>query len=91
MTDINAPTADVTTSVHDDGMVLLDTSNGRVFSTNATGAQLYRALGLGLPADVIAEGLSREYGLERRAADEHVTRFMTELARYGLLKQGAQS
>lgn len=76
-------------SFHDDGLVVLNTGNGRVFRSNLTGARIWRGIEQRLPVEAIAAEMSRDYQIEPRVAAEHALRFITELARNGLVEQSS--
>jgi hypothetical protein len=78
-------------SVHDDGIVILHTSRGRLFSSNQTGAQIWHCIEQQLPFEAIAEKISSEYQIARTIAREHTARFLAELERHSLIQRGAES
>jgi hypothetical protein len=78
-------------SVHDDGIVILQTRRGRLFSSNRTGAQIWRCLEQHLPMESIAEKIGAEYQIAAAVAREHTVRFLAELERHCLIERGAQS
>lgn len=86
---ITAPEA--TVSYHDDGIVILHTGRGILFSANKTGARIWRALEQQLQLDAIAQQLSREYQIALSTARAHTLRFLAELQRHGLVQQEARS
>jgi hypothetical protein len=90
MADTSVPASAVVTSRHDHGVVLLDTVAGAVFSANETGARVWRGLQAHLPPDVISAELSREYGIPSGVASQHVTAFLHELERHGLIAKGGR-
>lgn len=73
-------TSEVTVSIHDDGLVILDRRNGRLFTSNVTGAIVWRCIERQLPLDAIADAIGSEYQIARATALEHTTRFLTELS-----------
>lgn len=76
-------------SFHDDGMVILHTGAGRLFTSNGTGARIWRGVERRLPLESIAEELSGEYKIARATAREHASRFLAELERHRLIRRGA--
>jgi Coenzyme PQQ synthesis protein D (PqqD) len=90
MADTPAPASAVVTSDHDRGVVLLDTAAGVLFSANETGARVWRGLQAHLPLDAIVADLGREYGIAPGVATGHVTAFVDELERQGLLATGVR-
>ena len=90
MAETPSPASAVVTSIHDRGVVLLDTAAGALFSANETGARVWRGLQAHLPLDVITAELSREYGIPDSVATQHVTAFVHELERHGLIAAGSR-
>ena len=78
-------------SFHDDGIVILHTGSGRLFTSNKTGARIWRGVERRLPLEAIAEELSGEYKIARNTACEHAARFLAELERHTLIQRGAVS
>jgi hypothetical protein len=77
-------------SVHDEGIVILHTRIGRLFSSNLTGAQIWRCIEQQLPFEAIAEKISGEYQIAKAIAREHTARFLAELERHSLIVRGAE-
>lgn len=80
-------TPDVATSIHDDGIVIFHTGKGSMFSSNRTGAQIWRGVEQQLSVDAIAQRLSGEYQLELTTARAHTVQFLTELQRHQLVQR----
>jgi Coenzyme PQQ synthesis protein D (PqqD) len=78
-------------SIHDDGMVIFHTGKGRLFSSNRTGAHIWRCIEQQLPFEAIAEKISCEYQIARTIAREHTARFLAELERHSLIEREAGS
>lgn len=78
-------------SFHDDVIVILHTGVGRLFTSNGTGARIWRGVERRLPLEAIAEEISGEYGIARTTAREHAARFLAELERQTLIRRGAAS
>jgi len=76
-------------SFHDDGMVILHAGQGRLFSSNGTGARIWRGLEQQLTLDTIAEKISDEYQIGRNIAREHTLNFLTVLEQHALIQRGA--
>jgi hypothetical protein len=76
-------------SFHDDGIVILHTGKGSVFTSNAAGARIWRGVERRLPSDAIAEEISGEYRIARATASEHTIRFLAELERHQLIYREA--
>lgn len=78
-------------SFHDDGIVILHAGKGRLFTSNGTGARIWRGVEQQLPLDTIAEEISAEYQIARATAREHTVRFLAELERHTLIQREAVS
>jgi len=74
-------------SFHDDGIVILDTGKGCLFSANGTGARIWRGLEQQLSFEVIAEQISGEYQIARNIAREHALSFLTALEQQALVQR----
>jgi hypothetical protein len=82
---------DAVASIHDDGIVILHTGEGRLFSSNGTGARIWRGVERRLSPEAIAEEISGEYDIAGATAREHTVRFLAELERHTLIRRGAVS
>jgi hypothetical protein len=78
-------------SIHEDGIVILHIGNGRLFSSNGTGARIWRAIEEQLSLEAIADEISDAYQIARATAREHVVRFVAELERDALIHREAES
>jgi hypothetical protein len=78
-------------SIHEDGIVILHSRYGRLFTGNRTGARIWRGIERQLPFEAIADDLSREYQIAGATAREHTARFLAELERHNLIERGAES
>jgi PqqD family protein of HPr-rel-A system len=76
----------VLASIHDDGIVLFDTREGRLFTSNPTGARIWQCLQRKLAADAIAAEISREYGIAYETARDHAARFLADLKQQKLIE-----
>lgn len=74
-------------SLHDDGVVILDNRSGRLFSSNRTGADIWRRIAQQVPFEAIADEICSEYRISRDTAREHIARFVTELERQNLIER----
>jgi hypothetical protein len=74
-------------SFHDDGIVILHTGKGRLFSSNWTGARIWRGVEQRLPLEAIAKEISGEYQIALTTAREHMVRFLAELERHTLIQR----
>ena len=73
-------------SFHDDGVVILHAGNGRLFSSNETGARIWRGIEQQLSFETIASEISSAYHIARATAREHTLRFLTALEQQALIK-----
>jgi hypothetical protein len=80
----------VTASVHDDGLVLFNTHEGRLFTANHVGARIWDALQRAEPLDDIAARISREYQVPVETARADAARFVAELEQARLVAPGAR-
>jgi hypothetical protein len=76
-------------SFHDDGMVILHTGAGRLFTSNGTGARIWRGVERQLPLEAIVEELSGEYKIARTTARDHAAHFLAQLERHTLIRREA--
>ena len=72
-------------SIHEDGIVILDTGTGRLYASNGSGARIWRGVEHQVPVDAIAREISQEYQMSDWAAREHVVNFLAELERHALI------
>jgi hypothetical protein len=84
-------TPEAAASIHDDGVVILHTGKGSLFSSNRTGAQIWRGVEQKLSADVIAQQLHSEYRIELKTARAHTFGFLAELQRHELVQREVAS
>lgn len=74
-------------SFHDDGVVIFHAGKGSLFSSNRTGAQIWRGVEQKLSVDQIAQQISGEYQIELTTAREHTFGFITDLHRHALVQR----
>jgi hypothetical protein len=74
-------------SFHDEGVVILHTGKGTLFTANRTGARIWRGIEQQLSLEAIANGISDEYQIAPRTAREHTICFLAELARQTLIQR----
>jgi Coenzyme PQQ synthesis protein D (PqqD) len=74
-------------SFHDDGVVILHAGNGRMFSSNETGARIWRGLEQQLPLETIASEISSAYQIAQGTAREHTLSFLTALEQQALIRR----
>jgi len=76
-------------SFHDDGIVILHTGKGSLFTSNVTGARIWRGVEQQLSLEAIAEEISGEFQIAPTTAREHTISFLAELERHTLIQRGA--
>jgi hypothetical protein len=74
-------------SIHENGMVILHTGNGRMYAANITGARIWRGIVQQQPLHTIATEISDEYQVPITSAREHVSAFISELERHSLIQR----
>ena len=74
---------DAVPSLHDGGLVILH--GGRLFSSNETGARIWRGVEQRLPLETIATEISSAYRIARTTARDHTLRFLTALEQQALI------
>jgi ribosomal protein L18E len=72
-------------SFHDDGVVILHA--GRLFTSNETGARIWRGVEQQLPLEIIAKEISSVYKIARTTAREHTLNFLTALEQQTLIRR----
>ena len=80
---------EATASFHDDGIVILHTGKGRLFTSNGTGARIWHGVEQQRSLEAIAEEISSAYKIARTTAREHTARFLAELERHQLIYREA--
>jgi hypothetical protein len=78
-------------SIHDDGIVILHTGKGYLFTSNETGARIWRGVEQRRTLEAIAEEISGWYQIAITIAREHTIRFLAELERHELIIREAVS
>jgi hypothetical protein len=79
----------VTSSVYDEGIVLMDLATGRLFAANRVGAAIWQALQGAQTSETIAANLSRDHGISFDRAEASTARFIAQLAAHALVRPGA--
>ena len=74
-------------SFHDDGVVILHAGTGRVFTSNETGARIWRGIEQQLSFETIAKEISTAYQIARTTAREHTFDFLAALEQQSLIKR----
>ena len=80
---------DAVTSVHDDGIVILNLGNGGFYACNGVGARIWRAIEQKLSLEAIAAEISSAYQIALTTARQHTARFLDELELNALIQQEA--
>lgn len=78
-------------SFHDDGLVILHAGNGRLFTSNETGARIWRGIEQQLPLETIAKEISSVYKIAWATAREHTLNFLAALEQQALIKREVAS
>jgi len=74
-------------SIHNEGIVILHTGKGTLYSSNHTGARIWRAVERHLSLEAIAKEISDAYQIAVTVARDHVVRFVEELERHMLIQR----
>lgn len=82
---------EATASTHDDGIVILHTGKGRVFSSNKTGALIWRAIERRRSLAGIVEEISAESQIGGATALVHTLDFLAALERQALIQREVAS
>ncbi len=78
-------------SFHDNGVVILHAGNGRLFTSNETGAHIWRGLEQQLSLETIASEISTVYHIAQTTAREHALSFLTALEQQSLIRREVAS
>ncbi len=73
-------------SLNDSGIVILHTGQGRVFSSNKTGALIWQRLEHRRSLAGIVEEISGEFQIPETTARRHTLNFLTALEQQSLIK-----
>jgi coenzyme PQQ synthesis protein D (PqqD) len=84
-------TPEAVASFHEDGIVILHTGKGCLFTANGTGARIWGGVTQQQSLDTIADEISSEYQITRTTVYEHMVAFLAELERNQLIKREAVS
>lgn len=74
-------------SLHDGGIVILHVGSGLIYTSNGTGARIWRDIECRMSLEAIAEEISGAYQIARTKAREHTLRFLAELERHALVQR----
>ena len=77
---------EATASAHDDGIVILHTGKGRVFSSNKSGALIWRGIEQRRSLDGIVDEMSREFQIAGTTARVHTLNFLAALEQQTLIE-----
>ena len=72
-------------SFHDDGVVILHTGKGSLFTANYIGGRIWRGIEQRLSLEAIANGISDAYQVAASTAREHTIRFLDQLEQQTLI------
>ena len=76
-------------SFHDDGVVILHAGNGRLFTSNETGARIWRGVEQQQPLEIIAKEISGAYQIAPGTAREHTLNFLAALEQQALIRRAS--
>jgi hypothetical protein len=82
---------EATASAHDDGIVILHTGKGRVFSSNKIGALIWRGIEQQRSVDGIVEEISRQFEIAVTTARVHTLNFLAALEQQSLVQREVAS
>ena len=86
-----AVSPEATASTHDDGIVILHTGKGRVFSANKTGALIWRGIEQRQSLDGIVDDISGEFRIAGPTARVHALNFLAALEQQALIEREVAS
>jgi len=81
------PSPDVVSSVHENGIVLLQICSGQLFAANGTGARIWSGLKEQQSLEMIVSDIGNDYQIDWTTARGHVERFLIELERQKLIQR----
>ncbi len=82
---------EATASTHDDGIVILHTGKGRVFSSNKSGALIWRGIEQRRSLDGIVAEISGEFQIAGTTARTHTLNFLAALEQHALVQREVAS
>ena len=74
-------------SFHDEGVVILHTGKGSLFTANRIGARIWRGIEQQLSLEAIAKGISDAYQVASSTAREHTICFLAQLEQQTLIQR----
>ena len=77
----------VSASFHEDGILLLHVSTGRIFQSNHAGASIWRGIAAGRDAAAIAAEVSSEFGMPQELVASHTASFLAALEQQGFISR----
>ena len=86
-----SPSPEASASTHDDGIVILHTGKGRVFSSNKTGALIWRGIERRRSFDGIVEEISDAFQIAATTARPHAIKFLVALEQQSLIRREVAS
>jgi hypothetical protein len=84
------PSETIRSTVTDDGMVLLDVGNGKIFNSNAVGARIWLKLQEGLDVGTITAQVSDEFNVPVERVRPDVEEFVAKLKSSGIVVEQTQ-
>jgi hypothetical protein len=78
-------------SFHDDGVVILHTGKGSLFTANRIGARIWHGIEQQLSLEAIANGISDAYQVASSTAREHTICFLAQLEQQTLIQREVAS
>jgi len=75
----------VRASITQDGAVLIDIDQGKIFSLNVTGSAVWAQLAQGCDAGEIADAIAKEYGVDRERARADIEELIGTLEKRRLI------
>ena len=82
---------EATASAHEDGIVILHTGKGRVFSSNKTGALIWQGIEQRRSFDRIVEEISDAFQIAATTARAHALKFLAALEQQSLIRREVAS
>ena len=80
---------EATASTHPDGLVILHTGTGFLFSSNRTGARIWQGVEQRHSLNVIVQEISGEFEIAQTTARMHTINFLAALEQQALIKREA--
>ena len=79
------PLPHVRANISDDGLILLDTESGRIYSANATAARIWRGLECGQPLEEIVATIAADTGTDVAVVERDAAGFVDMLKAQSLV------